>query len=96
MCEQHETEVAERRQSTRYPKDRDTDFAVIWRSEREELLVEVHDESLGGLAVYLHDVAGFEVGQELNVLYEGTMMRASVRHIESKSDGDFVMGLKCE
>ena len=96
MCDQHDAAVAERRKSTRYPKDRDTDFAVIGRSEGEEILVEVHDESLGGLAVYMHDVTGFEVGQELTVVYQGTSMRATVRHIEPQSDGDFVMGLKCD
>jgi len=60
------------------------------------MLVEVHDESLGGLGVYLEDVEFFVVGREVEVVYAGEFLRATVSHVESNEDGGYTVGFACE
>jgi len=89
------TPVDELRNWTRFSKERGDNFAVIWREGREEILAEVHDESLGGLGVILEDIAGFAVGQEFDLVYAGESMRGHVRHVEPH-DGEYIVGFECE
>ena len=42
--------VCEERGATRVCSDSETTFAVVFREQGEEILAEVHDESLGGWA----------------------------------------------
>ena len=59
----------ERRQATRFPRLPATDFAVVWQTPGEEILAEVHDESLTGLGILLADVSlGATVRQGANDL----------------------------
>lgn len=88
--------VDELRGWTRFAKERGTDVAVIFHPEREQLIAEVHDESLAGLGLRLHDVEGFEVGQEVEILYSNDFFRARVRHIEPQDDDGFLVGFACE
>ena len=96
MSEQRPSTAEELRQATRFERERGTDVAVIWLDEGEERMVDVHDESLGGLGVYVKDPAEYQIGQEINVVYAGAYLRATVRHIGPHPGGDFVMGLRCE
>ena len=89
------TLVDELRNWTRFARERGSDFAVIWQESGQEVLAEVHDESLGGLGVYLDDITGFDIGREVNLVYAGEFMRAYVRHVEPR-DGEYVVGFECE
>lgn len=95
MSQHLHTPVDELRSWTRFTKERGSDFAVILHPNREEILAEVHDESLAGLGLYLDDVTGLEVGQEVDVVYAGEFMRGRVRHVEP-CDGEYLVGLECE
>ena len=89
------TPVDELRTSTRFPRERGTDHAVIWHPQCGEMLVDVHDESLGGLGVYVAG-ADFFVGQEVEIVYAGEFFRACVRHMEPQEDGEYIVGFACE
>ncbi len=86
----------ERRQATRFPREPATDFAVVWQTPGEEILAEVHDESLTGLGILLADVSTLQLGSKLDVVYTGSLMRGEVRHIERRDDGRYLVGLRCE
>ena len=85
----------DRRASTRMPKEPDTDFAAIFSEDGEPLLAEVHDESLGGLCLVLEDVATYPIASEAEILYQSTLLCATVRHIEPRCDGKFLVGFEC-
>ena len=57
----------ERRAASRFRKEPESSYAVLLHPQRQEILAEVHDESLGGLAVFVAGDAGFAVSQELDV-----------------------------
>jgi hypothetical protein len=76
-------------------KEPDSDFAAIWQADGELLLVEVYDESLGGMGLILEDVAAYAIESEIEVLYKSTMLRGIVRHIESRPDGTYLVGFEC-
>ena len=95
MSRHLQTPVDELRNWTRFAKERGSDFAVIWQPNREEILAEVHDESLAGLGLYLGDVTGLEVGQEVDIVYAGEFMRGRVCHVEP-CDGEYLVVLECE
>jgi hypothetical protein len=84
----------ERREATRFRREEGTDFAVIWREPGEELLVEVHDESLSGLGIVVDSKLGLEVGSKLHVVYAGEYMDGEVRHIQPEEDR-YRIGLQC-
>ena len=86
----------ELRQSTRFVRERGTDSAVLWFGDGEPLLVDVHDESLSGLGLYLDDVKGIDDGCDVNIVYAGQFMTAHVRHIEPQPDGGYIVGFECE
>ena len=89
------TPVDELRHWTRFAKERGSDFAVIWRPGSEEILAEVHDESLAGLGLYLDNVTDLDVGQEVEVVYSGEFMRGYIRHVEPLGR-EYVVGVDCD
>jgi len=96
MSHHQYTPVDELRSSTRFMKERGSDAAVVLHSQCEELLVDVHDESLGGLSVYAKDAEFFAVGREVEIIYAGEFFRAHVRHVEPQPDGGYIVGFECE
>lgn len=92
----HDQTVDELRGWTRFTKERGTDFAVICRPQTEEMLVEVHDESLAGLGVHVKDVEPFVVGREFDIVYAGEYFAARVAHVESHEDGGYLVGFACD
>ena len=83
----------ELRRATRFVEERGADAAVILTPDGE-LLVDVHDESLGGLGLYLADSEYFVVGREVDIIYAGAMFRARVRHVEPQEDGGYIAGFE--
>ena len=88
--------VDELRSWVRFCKDPDTDFAVILHPDLDELLAEVHDESLGGIGLLLDDATQFPVGKEVEIVYAGELMLSYVRHIEPYPDDRFLVGFQCD
>ena len=84
----------ELRHSTRFIKERGTDCAVLWFGDGEPLLVDVHDESLGGLGLYLDNVEGINAGIDAKIICGGQFMTARVSHIELQPDGGYVAGFE--
>lgn len=96
MTRRHYTFVDEQRNSTRFAKEPESAYAVVFHPEMEELSAELHDESLGGMGLVLEDAAHFCVGQEVKIAYLDSFLKAKVRHIEPRDDGKFVVGFECE
>jgi len=90
------TTVDELRSWTRFAKERGTDVAVVFHPRREQILADVHDESLSGIGLYMEDVACFDIGQDVEIIYDNEFFRARVRHIEPQQHGDFIVGFDCE
>ncbi len=88
--------VDEQRHATRFERDRGTDVAVLWTQGGDEQLVDVHDESLGGLGLYLKNVDDLQIGTQVNIVYLDQFLNATVRHIEPHEDGGYVVGFACE
>lgn len=87
--------VLEDRQATRFRKEPDTDFAVVWQKPGDELLCEVHDESLLGLGLILKDVGAFHVGTAATLVYHHDVLVGTVRHITPLANGTFLVGFEC-
>ena len=98
MSEYHDSLVEERRGWTRFEKEADSDEAVIVHPECGEILAEVHDESLGGLAVILSDdvIPFFPINAQVDVIYCREFFPAYVRHVERQPAGGYLVGLACE
>ncbi len=96
MSECPYTVLTDLRQSTRFGRDFGAEEVVLWSVPGEEKLAYVHDESLGGLGVYLDDVHGVNNESEVHIIYAGELLRGRVRHIESQADGGYVVGFECE
>jgi hypothetical protein len=86
--------VGERRQASRFERDEDMDFVIIWREPGEEHLVQVHDESLTGLGILVKDTLGLQVGSVVHVIYAGENLEGEVRHITKRPDDKYLIGLK--
>lgn len=86
----------ERREATRFQHDDGTDFAVIFREPGEELLAEVHDESVTGLGILVDAELDLQLGSHINVVYAGEFMQGEVRHITMQSGGKCLVGLHCQ
>ena len=91
----HRNTTDELRQSTRFEKERGAESAVFWYGDGEPMLAEVHDESLGGLGLFIDDLEQLEEGREANIIYGGEIMTGRVRHIEPQADGGYVVGFEC-
>jgi hypothetical protein len=87
--------LTERRESTRFPKEPGTDFAVVRRNPGDERLVEVYDESLGGICVVMDDASDFAVGTKATLIYHHDELRGTVRHVDPGPDGRYLVGFEC-
>ncbi len=96
MSHHRYTVTDELRKSTRFRKERGTDTALLWLDENEPVLVDVHDESLGGLGLYLDEIDSICTAAEINIVYAGELLRAEIRHIEREPDGTFIVGFECK
>jgi hypothetical protein len=85
----------ERRQATRFDKEPGTESVTLRTSTGKEIVAEVQNESLGGMAVLLAQANELTVGTELRISYAGDSLRAIVRHRESLPDGRIRLGLDC-
>lgn len=89
------TALTDLRQATRFGREFGAEEVVIWTVPGEEKLAYVHDESLGGLGLYLDDVRGLDNDTEVDMVYAGQLLRGCVRHIETRDDGGYVVGFEC-
>ena len=87
--------VEELRDSTRFRKDRGCDHAHIWFPAELERTVEVHDESLSGLGLYIADTRGFHIGREVGIVYADGFYRGVVRLLTPDKSGRMVVGFQC-
>jgi hypothetical protein len=95
--EHHEyTVVDELRQASRFITEPGACYAAVWQNGGDEILAEVHDESLGGIALILNDVSPFQVGQQAKIAFQHSVMHAIVRHVEPQEDGTYVVGFECD
>ncbi|MCA9123439.1 MAG: hypothetical protein H6822_10705 [Planctomycetaceae bacterium] len=89
------TVLTDLRQATRFGREFGAEEVVIWSVPGEEKLAYVHDESLGGLGLYLDDLQGIENGTAVDMVYAGQLLRGSVRHIEPRDEGGYIVGFEC-
>ena len=89
------TVLTDLRQATRFGRDHGTEEVVIWSVAGEEKLASVHDESLGGVGLFLDDVQGLENGCRVDMVYAGELLSGTVRHIERQADDMYVVGFEC-
>jgi hypothetical protein len=85
----------ERRSSTRFRKEPGWDLATVHCPDGGSIPTDVHDESLGGISVYLPDLYNLSIGQEVDITFEGATRRARLRHIEPQDKGGFILGFQC-
>jgi hypothetical protein len=85
----------ERRKATRFEKEPGTEYVTLRAPCGREIVGEVQNESLGGMAVLLSDGRGLSVGSELRVSYAGDTLQAIVRHLELLADGRIRLGIDC-
>jgi PilZ domain-containing protein len=90
-----DTGLDELRQSTRFRKEPGTDSAVIWLKSGQEQLVDVYDESLGGLCLVIPGAAGFNLGSIATIVYHADVLEGTVRNIRPQADGTFLVGFQC-
>ncbi|HRX78661.1 MAG: hypothetical protein H6821_12490 [Planctomycetaceae bacterium] len=95
MSECPYTVLTDLRQATRFGREFGVEEVVLWSVPGEEKLAYVHDESLGGLGLYLDDVRGLDTGAEVDMVYAGQLLRGCVRHIETRDEGGYVVGFEC-
>ncbi len=95
MSEHPYTVLTDLRQATRFGREFGVEEVVLWSTPGQELLAYVHDESLGGLGLYLDDVRGLDNGSEVDMVYAGQLLRGCVRHIEPLDEGGYVVGFEC-
>ncbi len=86
----------ERRNASRFWRGDGTDFASIWVEAGEEILAEVHDESLSGLGILVDGPTEIQPGNDVHVVYAGEYLRGLVRHVTRQSDGRYLVGLECQ
>lgn len=96
MNERHINAVSEERESTRFPKEPQTIYAAVWRVEGEEILAEVHNESLTGIALIVEPELGFQVGDVAHIAFAATVTRGTVRHLKLLQDGRVQVGFSCD
>ena len=86
----------ERRTASRFEKNAETDFAVLYTSRDEPHLVEVHDESLGGLALYIEPSIAIVVDQEVDIIYANSILRGVVRYVRATDSERRLVGFVCQ
>lgn len=83
------------RRGTRFHKEPQTDTAVVWQRPGEELLVSVHDESLGGICIVAPADRTFAIGATATIVYHSDVMEAIVRHVDLQADNTSLVGFEC-
>ena len=96
MKHQHTSVVDELRQSTRFLVQPETEYAVIWSTPGHEILAEVHDESLGGLALVVNECEEMRIGDVWEITYLSRVYSGVVKHVEHRPDGARLVGFHCE
>lgn len=86
----------ERRNASRFIKDGGSDFAVLYLAADEPHLVEVHDESLGGLCLCIEPHLTLTLNQEVDIIYASSIFRGIVRNIRDTSSPRQLVGFHCE
>jgi len=95
VSDHNSTTVDELRSWTRYAKERGTDVALVFHPQDDQILADVHDESLSGIGLYLEDVRSYDVGQEVEIIYDNEFFRARVSHVEPQDVGGYIVGFSC-
>jgi hypothetical protein len=85
----------EGRHATRFLKEPGVDSAVVWQRPGEELLVAVHDESLGGICLVIPDGYGYRTGSVATIVYHCDVLEATVRHVDPQGDRTSLVGFEC-
>ena len=96
MSDHLNTTVDELRHWTRFAKERGTDVALVFHPHLEQILADVHDESLSRIGLYLDDIWSFDIGQEVEIIYDNDFFRASVSHVGPHREGGYIVGFSCE
>lgn len=86
----------ERRESTRFGRSPEDDFAAVRINGDGALLAEVHDESLRGISLILGVESRLNVGQTVQIDYVGSQYEATVRHVTAWTDNKLLIGFRCE
>ncbi len=94
MGSQEHNAFEERRHASRFGRDEETEFAAVWLTPSEEVIVPVCDESLGGLSLLIDDPSRLSVGGEVGIAYAESFFRATVVHLRARGDGKYVVGFK--
>jgi len=78
-----------------WPRTRsDIGQITLWTSTTDYQVVEVHDESLTGLAILVRDASQITVNREVRLAFPNRQKWAIVRHIRPASEGAFRVGLE--
>lgn len=85
--------VDERRQATRFRREEEEDSAAIWYPPGVEMIAQVYDESLHGIALIVDDAREFKLGLQVEIAYAGSFLLGTVRHIE-EYDGRTKIGFQ--
>ena len=96
MSQRIYTPASEARQWSRFGKPADMEFALILQPDREDILAEVHNESINGIGVLLDRATTLQLCRELDIVYLGELLRAQVCHYERRADGRYLVGFQCE
>lgn len=76
------TAIDDRRQATRFRREEEEDSAAIWYPPGVEMMAQVYDESLHGIALIVDDAKEFKLGLQVEIAYAGSFLLGTVRHIE--------------
>ena len=96
MTQRHYTYADEQRNASRFGKEPRSERAVVFHPDLREVATEVHDESLGGIRLVVKDASQFILGEEVNIAYLGSLLKAKVRRFEPYEDGKSIVGFECE
>jgi hypothetical protein len=88
--------VDEQRRASRFEQSPDEVYAAVWVDGDEALLAEVHDESLGGIALLLDNDGGIGLGSMVNIVFAGSHFVAQARHVETWDHDRVLIGFRCE
>jgi hypothetical protein len=90
------TTVDELRSWTRFAKECGTDVALVFHPSDDQVLADVHDESLTGIGLYLDDIRSFGVGQQVEIIYDNEFFCARVSRVDRYREGGYIVGFSCE
>lgn len=70
-------------------------MAVVRCPNGESIPAHVHDESLGGISLFLNDLCDLAVDQEVEITFASETLRSRVRHVQRQEGGGFILGFAC-